>query len=96
MEFFGARTEKSLEVCLSEVEQSDIYIGILGMKYGSIDEDTGKSYTHLEYKKATELELPRLQPSDNYIIGILPISHFTFNSKTRNVVYDSSVMIRSI
>jgi len=52
MERFGARTEKSLETCITECELSDIYIGILGMRYGSIDEPSGKSYTYLEYEAA--------------------------------------------
>ena len=60
MEFFGARTEAPLEVCLSEVEKSNIYIGILGMRYGFVDEESNRSYTHLEYEKATNHKLERL------------------------------------
>lgn len=55
MEKFGARREAPLDVCLQEVEESDIYIGIIGMRYGFVDEATGKSYTQLEYEKACEL-----------------------------------------
>ena len=55
MEQFGARKEDSLTTCLTEVEQSDIYIGIIGYRLGSIDKKTGKSYTQLEYEKAYEL-----------------------------------------
>ncbi len=31
---------------------------ILGGRYGSIEPDSGKSYTHLEYKYALEKEIP--------------------------------------
>ena len=54
MERFGARTEHALTTCIAECELSDIYIGILGMRYGSIDESSGKSYTFLEYEAANK------------------------------------------
>ncbi|PSR55324.1 hypothetical protein AHMF7605_18335 [Adhaeribacter arboris] len=54
MEQFGARKSDPLTTCLSEVEQSDIYIGIIGMRYGSEEPKTGKSYSQLEYEKAIE------------------------------------------
>lgn len=54
MERFGARTECPLTTCITECELSNIYIGILGMRYGSIDESSGKSYTFLEYEAANE------------------------------------------
>lgn len=37
MEQFGARKSNPLATCISEVEQSDIYVGIIGMRYGSED-----------------------------------------------------------
>lgn len=54
MEQFGARKSTPLATCLSEVEQSDIYVGIIGMRYGSEDSNSGKSYSQLEYEKAIE------------------------------------------
>lgn len=57
MEAFGARKSNPLETCLKEIEESDIYIGVISMCYGSIDEITGKSYTQLEYEKAREVGL---------------------------------------
>jgi len=55
MEKFGARKEAPLTTCLSEVEQSDIYVGIIGFKLGSIENTSGKSFTQIEYEKALEL-----------------------------------------
>lgn len=55
MERFGARKETPLETCLAEVEQSDIYIGIVSYKLGSIEKKSSKSFTQLEYEKALEL-----------------------------------------
>lgn len=54
MEQFGARKSSPLATCLSEVEQSDIYVGIIGMRYGSEEPNSGKSYSQLEYEKAIE------------------------------------------
>jgi hypothetical protein len=52
MEEFGARNEPSLETCIKEVLKTDIYIGIIGFRYGSIDKKTNKSYTEIEYLNA--------------------------------------------
>lgn len=49
-----------LEACYKELEQSQIYICVLGMRYGNVDKSTGKSYTQLEYKRARELGKPTL------------------------------------
>lgn len=57
MEVFGARTEEPIETCLSEVEKCEVFIGILGMRYGSIDEKTGKSFVQREYETAKEKSL---------------------------------------
>jgi len=56
MEEFGARPESPLETCLAEVEQSDMYFGVIAYKLGSVHEPTGKSFTQLEYEKALDLE----------------------------------------
>ena len=55
MERFGARKEAPLITCLSEVEQCAIFVGILAFRLGSIDEDSGKSFTQREYERAYEL-----------------------------------------
>jgi len=54
MEQFGARKSNPLSTCISEVVQSDIYVGIIGMRYGSEEPNSGKSYSQLEYEKAIE------------------------------------------
>ncbi len=54
MEEFGARTESPLDTCLAEVDLSDIYIGIIAMRLGSIEHRTGKSFTQLEYERAIQ------------------------------------------
>lgn len=56
MEKFGARKEDSLTTCLKEVESCDIFILIVGMRFGTTDKKSQKSYTWLEYEKAYELD----------------------------------------
>jgi len=55
MEKFGARKTAPLETCLVEVEKCDIYVGIIAFRHGSIENETQKSYTQLEYERAIEL-----------------------------------------
>jgi len=60
MEYFGSSPKSSLETCLSQVEESKIFVGIVGMRYGSVDEETESSYSQLEYEKAVECGIPTL------------------------------------
>jgi hypothetical protein len=52
MEKFGARKEAPLETCLAEVDQCNIFVGIIGFRLGSIDCESGKSFTQWEYERA--------------------------------------------
>lgn len=54
MEYFCATPQTPKQECLERVASSNIFILILGMRYGSIDPKTGKSYVRLEYEKALE------------------------------------------
>jgi len=56
MEKFGARKESPLETSLSEVESSDIFVGVIAFRLGSVDKNSGKSITQLEYEKISELK----------------------------------------
>lgn len=60
MERFGARAIPPIETCYEELKSCQIYICALGMRYGSVDEQTQKSYTQLEYEKAESLGIPIL------------------------------------
>jgi hypothetical protein len=55
MEKFGARKTCPLDTCIEEVQKSDIYIGIIAYRFGSIEPITEKSFTQLEYEKALSL-----------------------------------------
>lgn len=60
MEYFGSKPGSPKEECLKAVRNCSVYVGIFAMRYGSIDEETGKSMTHIEYDEAQLLRLPTL------------------------------------
>lgn len=60
MERFGAAAIPPLDMCYEELKSCQIYVCALGMRYGSIDEQSQKSYTQLEYEFAESLGIPIL------------------------------------
>lgn len=58
MELFAASNKSQWEIIKTWIEESDVYMLILGGRYGSIEPESGKSYTHLEYEYAMEIEKP--------------------------------------
>jgi hypothetical protein len=60
MEHFGSKPGSPVEECLRVVRSCQVYIGLFGMRYGSIPDGYDRSMTHLEYDEAQRLELPSL------------------------------------
>lgn len=58
MEFFSASNLSQLEYIKKLLDFVDYYVLIVGGRYGSIDEETGKSYTELEFEYAIEKKIP--------------------------------------
>lgn len=58
MELFKAGDETQLTVIKRWIDQSDIYMLIVGGRYGSIEHKSGLSYTHLEFNMAIESGIP--------------------------------------
>ena len=55
MEHFESSAKPSIQTCLDKLEECQIYLGIIGETYGTIDEKSGKSITEIEYDRAVEL-----------------------------------------
>ncbi|WP_438351377.1 DUF4062 domain-containing protein [Paenibacillus sp. FA6] len=55
MELFKSGDQSQKETIKRWIDESDVYMLILGGRYGSIDAETGKSYTHWEYDYAGEI-----------------------------------------
>lgn len=60
MEAFVATDNEQFEVIKKVIDLCDYYVLILGMRYGSINPSTGKSYTEMEYEYAKEKGIPVL------------------------------------
>lgn len=57
MEFFVAEPNDSKEVCLREINEAQLVLLLIADSYGSIDEETQKSYTHLEFLEAQKAKI---------------------------------------
>jgi len=61
MAYFTARDDKPAEYCQQQVRKCDVYVGVIGLRYGSPLRDLPKvSYTEHEYETATKAGIPRL------------------------------------
>ncbi len=60
MEYFGSKPGSPVDECLAVVRSCKVYIGIFGMRYGTIPLGHSQSMTHLEYAEAKRINLPSL------------------------------------
>src|SRR4028118_1895841 len=58
MELFTAGDESQMETIKRWIDESDVYMLILGGRYGSVEPTTGLSYTELEYDYARQQGKP--------------------------------------
>src|ERR1700722_12464011 len=60
MRYFAARDGMPVDYCRQQVRACDIYIAIIGFRYGSVVAGEGVSYTESEFLAASSAGLPRL------------------------------------
>ncbi len=58
MELFTSGDESQMEVIKQWIDESDVYLLILGGRYGSVEPTSNKSYTQLEYEYAIQQSKP--------------------------------------
>lgn len=60
MEQFHAAPAKQWDVIMKMIDECDFYLLVIGGRYGSIDDETGKSFTEKEYDYAKARKMPVL------------------------------------
>lgn len=58
MELFKAGNESQLKTICKWIDECDVYMLILGGRYGTLESKSGKSYTHIEYDYAISKGIP--------------------------------------
>ena len=58
MEMFNAANQTQWEMIKRRIEESDYYIVIIAHRYGSIEKESGLSYTEKEYDYAESIGVP--------------------------------------
>ena len=61
MAYFAARDAETVDDCVAEVQRADVFVGIVGMRYGAVVRGRPEvSHTELEFEVATAAGIPRL------------------------------------
>lgn len=77
MELFIPSDKTQWEIIRGWIKDSDLLMLILGGRYGNIEPNSGKSYTHLEYEYAVANKIP--------VFAIILNDQFLANKKSQNV-----------
>ena len=60
MRYFAARDGRPADYCRRRVRECEVYVAVVGFRYGSLVAGEAVSYTELEFLTASEAGLPRL------------------------------------
>ncbi|OIK11317.1 DUF4062 domain-containing protein [Bacillus sp. MUM 13] len=86
MELFIPANKTQWEIIEKWIKESDVLMLILGGKYGSIEPESGKSYTQLEYEFALANDIP--------VFAVVLNDQYLANKKSKNIdlrVYEHEV-----
>ncbi len=96
MELFKAGNDSQLKTIYKWIDESDVYMLILGARYGSIETKSGKSYTQLEYEYAVSKDIPvfAVVLSDSFLTQ--KINSFGLKNVTEQVSLDKYQEFKSL
>ena len=60
MGYFAARDGRPADYCRARVRECEVYVAVVGFRYGSVVPGHAVSYTELEFDEASAAGLPRL------------------------------------
>lgn len=102
MELFTAGNNSQKEIIKTWIKESDIYMLLLGCRYGSIDNESELSYTDWEYSYAEEIGKPifSLVLSEDYIDnqlskGVISLNDLDFKNP-KYIDFKKRVMNRMV
>jgi Domain of unknown function (DUF4062) len=99
MAYLAARDTSPVDCCRSLVSGADVYVGIVGGRYGSdVRGPLRLSYTELEFEVATALRLPRLvfllrEGADSAVPGRQSVEHGARQEAFRRRLLESGVTV---
>lgn len=96
MELFKAGNESQLKTIYKWIDESDVYMLILGGRYGSVEKKSGLSYTELEYKYALFKNIPvfAVVLSDSFLT--LKINSLGLKNVTEQIAPDKYQTFKSL
>lgn len=97
MELFRAGNDSQLSTIKKWIDDSDVYMLILGGKYGSLDRNTGKSYTQIEYEYAIEkgILVFAVVLNDSYLYSKAILKHDVIEKENINQYNDFKKLVMS-
>lgn len=96
MELFKAGNESQLQTIYKWIDESDIYMLILGGRYGSLESKSGKSYTQLEYEYALSKNIPVFAVVLSDLFLTQKITNLGLKNATEQIVPDKYQTFKSI
>jgi len=101
MAYFSARDQQTAQYCRSRVASCDVYVGIIGFRYGVPVRDQPKmSYVELEFRAAVDAGKPRLVflLEDRALVPVVAFSDIEYGQRQRELrrwLQDSGVVTAS-
>jgi len=103
MAYFTAVEETPAELCRGKVRESEVYVGIIGFRYGSpVRDEQELSYTQLEFREATRLGLPRhvFFLAKDQDVGLPPAAviceHGSRQAEFRQEILDNDLTVQEV